>query len=136
MPKIDVDEDVFAQLQERARPLVDTASDVIRGLLETDAPIVAEPKNATAVRTPGRLRKLVHTGLLREGDRLTHTRKRTGETFQALVTREGCLLLPSGSLFKEPSPALREFTGSQIDGWANWTHEGSGRTLRDLRNNG
>lgn len=34
------------------------------------------------------------------------------------------LLLPSGALFKEPSPALREFTGSQIDGWAFWTHEG------------
>jgi len=136
MPKIDVDDDVFAQLQDRARPLVDTASDVIRRLLNTDSPSVAEPKTATADRTPGRLRKLVQADLLREGDRLTHTRKRTGETFQALVTREGCLLLPSGSLFKEPSPALREFTGSQIDGWANWTHERTGRTLRDLRDNG
>lgn len=135
MPKIDVDEDVFAELQTRAEAFVDTPSDVIRRLLNADSPRVDEPKNATADLTPGRLRSLVQAGLLKEGDKLTHMRKRTGETFEALVTREGCLRLPSGSLFKEPSPALREFTGSQIDGWANWTQERTGRTLRDLRDN-
>ena len=122
-------------LQTRAEAFVDTPSDVIRRLLNADSPRVDEPKDATAEPTPGRLRSLVQAGLLEEGDNLTHTRKRTGETFEALVTREGCLLLPSGSLFKEPSPALREFTGSQIDGWANWTQERTGRTLRDLRDN-
>jgi hypothetical protein len=84
---------------------------------------VDEPKDATADPTPGRLRSLVQAGLLEEGDKLTHTRKRTGETLEALVTREGCLLLPLGSLFKEPSPALREFTGSQIDGPAGANRE-------------
>jgi len=136
VPKIDVDEDVFTQLQTRAEAFVDTPSDVIRRLLKADSPRVAEPSVGTADPTPGRLRSLVQAGLLKEGDKLTHRRKRTGETFEVLVTREGCLLLPSGSLFKEPSPALREFTGSQIDGWAFWTHERTGRTLRDLRDNG
>jgi len=84
----------------------------------------------------GKLDALIKRGLIAPGDKLIHERKRSGEVFEASVSKRGCIVLPDQRWFREPSPALREYTRSQIDGWANWTHVPSGRTLRDLRDNG
>lgn len=150
MPTVELDNDVFAELQVRARPFVDTPSDVIRALIEEAGH--AQPRSAaqgakdpTVIRSTrpgvpnklmlGKLKGLIDKALVAEGDTLVHVRKRSGEVFRVTVSKEGCVVLPDGRWFREPSPALREYTGSQIDGWANWTHERSGRTLRDLRDN-
>jgi hypothetical protein len=36
-------------------------------------------------------------------------------------------------LYKEPSPALGNLVSTQINGWANWKHVPSEKTLRQLR---
>jgi hypothetical protein len=72
--------------------------------------------------------------LVQGGDQLTHTRKRSGLTFHAFVTQDGWTELPDGRVFKGPSPALKEYVGTEIDGNHNWTHDASGKTLRQLIN--
>ena len=84
----------------------------------------------------GKLDGLISKGLIKEGDRLIHERKRSGDVFEATVSKRGCVVLPDGRWFREPSPALREYVRTEIDGWHNWVHVPSGRTLRDLRDNG
>jgi hypothetical protein len=141
---VELDDDVFAALQSRARPFKDSPSDVIRALLKAvEGPAAGDPTVVPSGRPGvpgrvkvGRLRGLIDAGLISEGDELVHERKRSGEVFKATVSKDGCIVLPDGRRFREPSPALREYTRSQIDGWANWTHVPSGRKLRDLRDNG
>ena len=72
-------------------------------------------------------------GLVRAGDQLTHQRKRTGQTFHATVTSGGGVKLPNGPAFSAPSTALKACVGTEIDGWANWRHDRTGKTLRELR---
>ena len=144
MPIIDIDDDVFAELQQRARPFLDTPSDVIRALIKASTKLAAGDPTVTPSGRPGvpgkvkigKLDGLIDNGLIAPGDSLIHERKRSGEVFEATVSKRGCIVLPDDRWFREPSPALREYTRSQIDGWANWTHVQSGRTLRDLRDNG
>ncbi len=144
MPTIDIDDDVFAELQERARPFIDTPSDVIRALIAASQKLATGDPTVVPSGRPGvpgkvkigKLDALIKRGLIAPGDKLVHERKRSGDVFEATVSKRGCIVLPDDRWFREPSPALREYTRSQIDGWANWTHEPSGRTLRDLRDNG
>jgi hypothetical protein len=70
---------------------------------------------------------------VQSGDQLTHQRKRTGQTFSAIVTADGWVQLPDGQLYSAPSPALKACVGTEIDGWASWRHERTGKTLRELR---
>jgi hypothetical protein len=137
---VDLDADVFAELQRRATPLVDTVNDVLRRLLANpDPPVDAAPTPPPVTRGPrtgrrGRLAGLVGVGAVQAGDLVRHRRKRTGETFEATITTDGCLTVEGvAEPFVAPSPALRHFTGSEIDGWHHWTHVPSGRTLRELR---
>ncbi|CAI7977243.1 hypothetical protein MXD62_16095 [Frankia sp. Mgl5] len=127
--KIEVDDEVFAYLQAQARPLIDNANDVLRRLLLGSG---HAGKDESEARRAGNLARLVSAGLVQAGDRLTHTRKRSGETYHAVVTADGWTELPDGRSFAGPSPALREYVGTQIDGNKNWTHDASGKSLRQL----
>lgn len=143
VPTIKIEDEVFVQLQNRARPFIDTPNDVIKRLL-AEVGVVTQGASATpfltTTATPapiGRLSKLIEDGLVRPGDKVRHCRKRTNEVFEATITEGGCLQVAGvAALFREPSPALRHFTETQIDGWHNWVHVDSQRTLRDLRDNG
>jgi hypothetical protein len=142
MPTIEIEDEVFVQLQNRARPFIDTPNDVIKRLL-AEVGVVTQGASATpfpasppGVSTVGRLSKLIEDGLVHPGDKVRHRRKRTNEVFEATITEGGCLQVDGvPAPFREPSPALRHFTQSQIDGWHNWVHVDSQRTLRDLRDN-
>jgi len=127
--KVEIDDEVFTHLQQQARPLVDSVNDVLRRLL---LPKGAVPKTKEAQRRPGNLMRLLDGGLVQARDRLTHTRKRSGQTYHAIITADGWTELPDGQAFRGPSPALKEYVGTQIDGNANWTHDASGKTLRQL----
>src|SRR5438270_636737 len=98
MPAIEIDDEVFAQLQNRARPFIDTPNDVIRRLL-AEVEAVAPSASATPIPTTttprdvppmGRLHKLIDDGSVRPGDQVRHRRKRTGEVFEATITEGGC----------------------------------------------
>lgn len=49
MPVIRIDEEVWKQLQGRARPLIDTPNDVLRRILELDKPMSSELRNTETV---------------------------------------------------------------------------------------
>lgn len=130
MRRIEIDDDVYRWLEERARGF-QTPNDVLRGELLTNG---GDPK-ATLVaarKKPGVLYPLIQAGLIGRGDTLICHRRRSGVTYKATVDEDGWIET-GGGLHKEPSPALREYVGSQIDGWFNWVHEPSGKRLRDLR---
>lgn len=128
--RIDIDEDVYRWLEERARGF-QTPNDVLRRELlgeegKLDSALPATPEK------PGVLYPLVRAGVVKGGDTLSCFRSRSGVTYRASVQADGWIKTDNG-LHKEPSPALREYVGSQIDGWANWKHDQSGKRLRDLR---
>lgn len=130
MRRIDIDGDVYRWLEQRARGF-ETPNDVLRReLLGFD---VTDDTNGDATpHKPGVLYPLIKAGLVKGGDALSCYRSRSGVTHRATIQADGWIKT-DGGLHKEPSPALREYVGSQIDGWANWMHDPSGKRLRDLR---
>jgi hypothetical protein len=63
---------------------------------------------------------------------LQHEQTRKGNVYKGTVTGSGEIVTSMGT-YRAPSPALADLVGSQIDGWANWLHVPSGKTLRQLR---
>lgn len=61
-----------------------------------------------------------------------HLQTRKGLSCIGQVEADGWITTEHGRN-AEPSPALRDLVGSQIDGWAYWTHEPSSESLRQLR---
>jgi hypothetical protein len=125
---IEVDEEVFAVLQQNAIPFIDTTpNDVLRRKL------LGEKPEAPAGKT-GDLMPLIDGGRLRAGDRLVHHQPRKRRTFTAEVTPDGYIQLNDGRKFAAPSPALKACVGSEINGWYQWTVERTGQQLKDIRN--
>jgi Restriction Enzyme Adenine Methylase Associated len=149
--KIEIDDEVLAFLKSKAEPFVDTPNDVLRRLLLHDSAGTASLVAGTALterkprmkpgpllkpplgRRPGALIRLIEEGLIKEDDLLTHRRKRAGLTFLARVTDDGWVKISSGDEFSSPSPALKACVGTEIDGWAFWRHDPTGKSLRELR---
>lgn len=131
MRRIDVDEEVYAELERHVQGF-EQPNDVLRRLLLTEA--VSREPDAPASRgdAVGRLLPLIEAGMVQDGDELEHRKVRKGMTFKATVGSKGTVITNRGS-HTSPSPALAELVGTQIDGWANWTHVPSGKTLRQLR---
>ena len=80
----------------------------------------------------GKLLPLIQAGIVTPGDKLKHEQTRKGNVFEAEVTDSGWITTGKG-VYQAPSPALVDLVGSQIDGWANWQHVPTGKTLRQLR---
>ncbi|MFD3728779.1 hypothetical protein [Streptomyces sp. NPDC058671] len=130
MRKIEIDDEVFAYLQRHSEPLVDTPNDVLRRELlgEGKSSGGADPK-----RGLGGLMFLLEAGLIAPDDRLMHHQPRRQRTHEAKVTADGWVELPDGRAFAQPSPALKAQTGSDINGWGQYTHVDTGKTLHELR---
>lgn len=129
--QINVDEEVYTALGKKAEPFVDsTPNDVLRRILLLDSP---GPPSPAPPNETGDLKPLIDRGALVAGERLVHRQPRKGRTFYATVTQEGFIKTDDGRLYKSPSPALQEYVGHAINGWANWTVERTGETLASLR---
>lgn len=133
MPTIRVDDEVYALLQAEAKPFVDTPNTVLRrkyGLDPDAAGSTANPPTAPA----GRVGKLLDVGLLNPMDELTWDRRQHGRKHVAWVTKEGSLQLDDGTIqvFATPSGAARHLAGYEVNGWRNWRHTRSGKTLDEL----
>ncbi|MFD5929458.1 hypothetical protein [Streptomyces sp. NPDC060333] len=128
MPKrsIEIDDEVFAFLQNESEPLVDTPNDVLRRLL-------LKNEGAGPERRPGDLMPLLDAGLLLPGDKLTHHQPRRGLTHAAVVTADGWIEIEDGRAFPKPSPALKAQTGTEINGYGKYFHERTGQPLQALR---
>ncbi|MGX4656542.1 restriction system modified-DNA reader domain-containing protein [Micromonospora sp. SCSIO 07396] len=133
---IEVDEDVFAFLQQHCEPLVDTPNDVLRRLLLSGDPKEPQEKSAPTIRhlprRPGALLPLIKAGVLAPGDVLRHEQPRRRMVHEATVTPRGWLKLANGRSFSTPSRALAEQTGTTINGWI-YVHVPSGKPLHVLR---
>ncbi|RSS38728.1 hypothetical protein [Streptomyces sp. WAC08241] len=128
---IEIDDEVFAFLQSRSEPLVDTPNDVLRRLLLKDTdPTTTSAEN----RRPGDLMPFIKAGLLEGGDKLIHVQPRRGLTHEAMVTADGWLEIEDGRVFSKPSPALKAQTGVDINGYGKYVLEKNPEVrLQDLR---
>ncbi|UGQ11287.1 hypothetical protein LO772_31545 [Yinghuangia sp. ASG 101] len=144
---IRVDDDVFAALQERAVPLVDTPNSVLRKLLGLDPdPTVTgdDEDDATALTVPrlaGRDKRLaayLETGVLKPGDRLVWHRRNHRTTYYATVLADGNLRveLPDepARTYGSPSAAASDLAGNPQNGLKVWRlGAADGPTLDELR---
>lgn len=78
-----------------------------------------------------RVRDLLDAGLLAARDPLYFTRRRTGDTVEAVVNNRGSIVVGSTG-YRTPSAAARRVTGTQIDGWTAWVDR-NGTSLHTLR---
>lgn len=134
MPKISVDDEVYAVLEDNARGF-EEPNDVLRRLLL--GPNHAQPRRrgpaGGGTRSPrGKLAPLIASGAIKAGDTLTHAQVRKGQTWTAVVEPDGRIKTDQGR-YVYPSPALGDLTGTSVDGWRSWTHDQSGKTLHQLR---
>lgn len=130
MRTIEIDDEVFAYLQRHSEPLVDSPNDVLRRqLLKDEKP----PASTAAARRTGALMFIIEAGLAAPGDKLQHHQSRLKRTHEATITADGWVEIPDGQAFPQPSPALKSQTGSDINGWGQYTHVPSGRRLQELR---
>lgn len=130
MHSIKIDNEVYQYLEQRVEGFEQPNAVLRRLLLPTVAPVEVPQPKPTAV--PGRLLPLIEAGLISPGDLLSHHQVRKGREFGGVVDGRGWITTKVKS-YREPSPALRGLVETQIDGWANWTHVRSGKTLRELR---
>jgi hypothetical protein len=132
---IEIDDEVYARLEENVKGF-EQPNDVLRRLLlEETSQEQRMPKAAShasaAIR--GKLGILMEDGgEVKAGDTLTYTQVRKGRTFTAVIEPDGWIKTVKGR-YKEPSPALSELVGTSIDGWASWIHQPTGKSLRVLR---
>lgn len=131
MTRIEIDDEVYAHLESHVRGF-EQPNDVLRRLLlQSSAAHTARLPEAGSV-APGPLRELFRHGLLAPGDSLVHVQRRKGHTFTATIDENGWIETERGR-YPAPSRALAELVGSQINGWMNWIHKESGKTLDELR---
>lgn len=133
MRRIAVDKEVFAVLEESARGFQDPNT-VLRVLLNLDSKgkVPVSAPLAPSDYVSGKLMELIACGLIEPGDVLVHHKVRLQRSYRATVAADGWVETEHAR-YQSPSAALSEIVGSQINGWAGWLHERSGRTLRNLR---
>jgi len=129
MPTIRIDDEVFAGLQEKATPLVDTPNTVLRRMLGLESKRTLAPETDMQ----GELLPLLKLGRLKVNNELVWNRPRKKETYRAVVTAGGCLKLPDGHIAVTPSAACSRLTsGGNFNGWREW-HTIEGVPINDLR---
>ncbi|MGW2115497.1 restriction system modified-DNA reader domain-containing protein [Streptomyces zhihengii] len=125
---IRVDDEVYADLQSRAEPFVDTPNSVLRRLLGLSAHTDGEE----VPRSGGTLAPLLDQGRLTVGDVLVWTRRNLRREHRAEVLANGDLRLEDGSVHSTPSGAASFLAGNQQNGWRAFATE-AGVLLKDLR---
>lgn len=131
MPRIEIDDEVYAHLESHVKGF-EQPNDVLRRLLLRSSAADASKGQKSGSVSPVPLVKLIRHGLLAPGDKLVHVQRRKGLTFTATVDENGWVQTERGG-YPAPSRALAELVGSQVNGWTHWTHEESGRTLDEMR---
>jgi hypothetical protein len=97
-----------------------------------DAQHSPSPRAHTVSSIHGDLMPLIIQGLVVPGDRLRHEKTRTGESFHATVTSSGGLDTSAGH-FRAPSTAISRLVGTSRNGWMDWMHVPTGKSLNQLR---
>src|SRR6266545_4868793 len=77
--------------------------------------------------------ELIEAGLVHPGDELVWDRRNLGERYTAQVRGDGCIVLPDGSFYANPSGALTAVGGNHQNGWACWKRVSDGDLRAELR---
>jgi hypothetical protein len=116
-----------------------TNADAMRKLAKMHREAAAANPDAPANNTrTGRavsgvtLSDLIDAGLVAPEDVLRFRAVRTGAEVTGTVTADGAIQTSAGQ-FHAPSPALRALLGYEINGWENWVHARTGKSLARLR---
>lgn len=141
--QIEVDDEVYAELERHVKGF-EQPNDVLRRLILTD-PAQPQPTATPTTRdqrsrligapsrsATGRLAPMLEAGLVQIGDELRCEQVRKGLVFTGSVAGGGLISTEKG-FYAAPSPALADLVGTQIDGWRNWIHVPSGKSLDQLR---
>jgi hypothetical protein len=100
------------------------------------APSLGTASRSSGERTEhqiqGDLLPLLKANLVVPGDRLRHVKISTGTIYEATVNSSGGLTTKLGQ-YQAPSPALNALVGSSRNGWKDWLHVSTGKTLGELR---
>lgn len=129
MRRIAVDDEIYAELERHVQGF-EEPNDVLRRLLLD--PKARSRSGSTASRLPGALQQLIDGGAVAPGDALHHTQVRKKRSFAAEIDPDGWVTTTLGS-YREPSPALGKLVGTSINGWENWIHDKTGKSLAQLR---
>ncbi|MFD5618437.1 hypothetical protein [Streptomyces yangpuensis] len=132
-PTIRVDDQVYEELQNRAKPFVDTPNSTLRRIL--DLPERPGPAGGSAPGSSSRehtLGPLLADGRLRIGQRLVWRRRNLNRVHYAELLETGALRLEDGSVHDTPSGAATSLAGNAQNGWKAFTTE-DGIPLDDLR---
>jgi hypothetical protein len=132
MHEISVDDEVYALLTSYTRERGEI-NEVLRSILELDdgqtrpttAPLVPDERTTTVLKV------LLRRGVISGGDTLV-SRYDPKVVHEAVVADDGWLTTEVRR-YQSPTTALSELVGSHVNGWANWVHLATGKTLRQLR---
>ena len=139
MRRIEIDDEVYAEMENLVRGF-EQPNDVLRRVLLTatavllkapaaEAPSIGRP---TSTSLPGALVSLIANGSMAPRDTLSYVQVRKGRSFKGVVEADGWIRTDL-KRYKSPSTALGDLVGTSVNGWANWTHDRSGKTLGQLR---
>lgn len=142
MHKIEIDDEIFALLQQLAVPFVDTPNSVLRKELliahqdsQSDKPGPSEAAPTQFTRglhnRTGELMPFITSGKIRPDDILIYT-KRNGESYRGTVTNDGWIRT-NGNTYASPSGALKACLGHDVNGWKTWTHQRTNQLLDTFR---
>jgi hypothetical protein len=128
-----VDDEVYEELQKRAKPFVDTPNSTLRRVLGLPKEAVQSGSAAAAPSSPeAALRPLLADRRLRPGQRLVWRRRNLNRVHYAEVLENGALRLEDGSVHDTPSGAATALAGNSQNGWTAFATE-DGILLRDMR---
>lgn len=83
---------------------------------------------------PTRLEDVFRVGLLSPGDVLVWERPEKKQKFEVVVTDNGAIRLPNGTLATSPTGAAKQVSGSNVSGISVWKRASDGVALRTLWN--
>lgn len=134
MRGIHVDDEIYAVLERNAQGF-EQPNDVLRRLLlgpDHASPPGRSTSGGRARSVTGGLAALIAHGVVAAGDTLSHFQVRKNQRQTGVVEPDGWIKTDLGR-YKSPSPALGDLVGTSINGWPNWIHDRSGKTLLQLR---
>ncbi|MEU1699045.1 MULTISPECIES: DUF4357 domain-containing protein [Streptomyces] len=132
-PTIRVDDEVYEELQRRAKPFVDTPNSTLRRVLGLAGKAAPPGGKAAAPSSPQpALHPLLADQKLRPGQRLVWRRRNLNRVHYAEVLESGALRLEDGSVHDTPSGAATALAGNSQNGWTAFATE-DGVLLRDMR---
>lgn len=82
------------------------------------------------------MKELQKLGLLSEGDVLIWKRKSNAHNHEAVIGKNGTIILSGGKVFNSPTAAAKELNGGvSVNGWKAWRLKSTGKYLAELRPN-